>query len=383
MLERQYDRRQRYNDYNDFGRRIGTAAERDSATPHEPYGPGRLDALGAILNQACAEAMKLDGNAAMANAPVNYPAIWDAPQHTHVQWNGAVDNTAPFGPLGRNTGQVIGVFGLVALDGDTLVGYDSSARFDALERAEQLVTKLWSPLWPTEFGQDTARIARGEEIYNQNCRDCHARMKRDDPARQARDVLVPIDRALGHYPPLATDPLTAKNWNDRQATVGLLAGRYITRPLGERFPSNRAARVRSREVLTHVVFGTIARSFVPWRDELTLESAAPHNILVEATIDQTLLRYKARPLNGVWSTAPYLHNGSVLNMVELLKSPADRKSTFRVGTTEYDPETLGFKDDGQFLFDTSKQGNSNSGHAYGTTLPEADKRALIEFIKGL
>lgn len=383
LLERQYDRRQRYNDYNDFGRRLATAAERESATTHEPYGPGRLDALGAILNQACAEAMQRDGNAAIANAPVNYPAIWDAPQHTHVQWNGAVDNTALFGPLGRNAGQVIGVFGLVELDGDTLVGYDSSIRFEALERAEQLITKLWSPLWPAEFGRDNSLIGRGETVYNQNCRACHAVMKRDDPARQARDVLIPIDRPAGQYPPLGTDPLTATNWNDRQATVDILAGRYVTRPLGTRFPRDRSARIPSREVLTHVIFGAIARSFVPWREELTLESAAPRSMLVEATVDQTLLRYKARPLNGVWSTAPYLHNGSVLNMTELLTPPADRKRSFRVGATEYEPATLGFKDDGPFTFDTTKLGNSNAGHVYGTELPSDDKRALLEYLKGL
>jgi hypothetical protein len=70
-------------------------------------------------------------------------------------------------------------------------------------------------------------------------------------------------------------------------------------------------------------------------------------------------------------------------MVELLKKPNDRKASFRVGTTEFDPTTLGFKDAGPFEFDTSLPGNSNQGHAYGTELSEEKKSQLIEFLKSL
>ena len=82
-------------------------------------------------------------------------------------------------------------------------------------------------------------------------------------------------------------------------------------------------------------------------------------MFAESTLPETLIRYKARPLKRVWSTAPYLHNGSVLNMVELLTEPAQRKPSFRVGTTAYDPSTLGFKDEGSFEFNTALPGNEN------------------------
>jgi hypothetical protein len=94
------------------------------------------------------------------------------------------------------------------------------------------------------------------------------------------------------------------------------------------------------------------------------------------------MRYKARPLNGVWSSAPYLHNGSVRNLVELL-TPADRQATFHVGTTEYDPATLGFRDAGPTVFDTSLPGNSNAGHTYASDLLPDDKQALLEYLKTL
>jgi phosphohistidine phosphatase SixA len=383
-LQNDRDRRQRYCDYNDYGRSFKTETERAAATKHEPYGYGRLDALGAILNQATAEMLNDGSNAAVANAPVNYPAIWDAPQHVHVQWNGSVDNTATLGPLGRNVGQVIGVFGLVKTQGDTLVGYDSSVRFDTLERAEDLITKLWSPKWPAEFPRNAALVDHGQAIYRDNCMRCHFEMKRDDPLRQANDVLVPISRPFESYPPLMTDEWTAKNWSIRKAKVGLLAGRYVTKPLGAKFPSDENAKVASRDILTHLVFRSVLRSFVPWRDELTIDDVPQRSMmLARADTADEWMRYKARPLNGVWSTAPYLHNGSVLNIAELLERPENRKKTFRVGTNNYDPTKLGFTDGGPFLYDTSKPGNSNTGHVYGVDLPPEDKDALLEYLKTL
>ena len=385
LLAKELARRQRYNDYNDFGREIVDAADRNSATGHIRYGFSRLDALGAILNQACAEHIGEGSNAAKADAPVNYPAIWDAPQHRHVQWNGAVDNEARFGPLGRNAGQVIGVFGLVDTDG-AFGGYDSSINFDSIQRAEDLVTKLWSPEWVEAFGDiDQAMAAAGRVVYRDNCIDCHSLIERTDPERRANDVLVPIESPLGQYPALGTDVLAAKNFNDRQAKVGLLAGRLESLPFQGRFPDDPDAEVPARDILSHVIFRAISRSFVPWRAELTIDDEHAHRAMAfsaNTNID-TLMRYKSRPLNGVWSTAPYLHNGSVLNMVELLTPPADRKTKFRLGTTNFDPTQLGYVDEGPYELDTSLPGNSNQGHAYGTDLSAEEKAQLIEYLKTL
>ncbi len=381
LLKRDYDRRQTYNDFNDFGKRMNTAAERNSATRHHPYGFARLDALGGILNQATAVALDLDENARPSNAPVNYPAIWDAPQHVHVQWNGAVDNTSKFGPLGRNAGQVIGVFGIIKTEG-TLVGYDSSINFDALNRAEALITKLWSPAWPAEFGLDSALAKTGETVYQKNCITCHAIMARDNPNRRANDVLIPIDQEYGPYGILGTDDLVAKNFQDRKAKVGPLAGRNETIPFRGSFPNQTDAQVFARDILSHLVFNAISRSFVPWREELNIDDAASARTFSQS-VPTSLMRYKSRPLNGVWSTAPYLHNGSVLNMLQLLTPPDQRLKNFQVGSIEFDPQTLGFKNEGPFQFDTTLSGNSNSGHSYGTGLSENEKLALMEYLKTL
>ncbi|MCO8124445.1 di-heme-cytochrome C peroxidase [Stieleria sp. TO1_6] len=382
LLRRDYERRQRYEDYNHHGRLL-TESERESAEGHPPYGFYRLDALNAILNQACAEDLNRPDNAAVADAPVNYPMIWDAPQHARVQWNGAVDNRKLLGPLGRNAGQVIGVFGLADVDGDAWVGYDSSIRFSAIRRAEQLITTLWSPQWPQEFGIDRDLAATGQAVYRKSCVACHAIIKRDDPNRDPKDMLIPVGREWLEYPKLDTDPRTANQFATRLAAVGPLAGRYSGKPLGPRFPAGADQQVLAQDILSHIVARTIVRSFVPWRKELTLDDEGSSDIMLTEGPQQQEAKYKSRPLNGVWSTAPYLHNGSVLNMQELLKPPAERLKTFQLGADQFDPKTLGYINEGSFEFNTDLDGNHNTGHEYGTDLTDGEKAALIEFIKTL
>ena len=94
--------------------------------------------------------------------------------------------------------------------------------------------------------------------------------------------------------------------------------------------------------------------------------------------------YKARPLNGIWATAPYLHNGSVPNLDELLKAPGKRVKTFRVGSREFDPENVGFvTTEGEFTLDTTLPGNSNAGHHYEIEFSEDQRKQLIEYMKSL
>jgi cytochrome c peroxidase len=97
--------------------------------------------------------------------------------------------------------------------------------------------------------------------------------------------------------------------------------------------------------------------------------------------------YTALPLDGVWLGAPYLHNGSVPTLADLLEHPASRPTRFWSGYDVYDQARVGFVSDGADArrlgtpFDTTTPGNGNGGHAYGTTLSAAEKRALLEYLK--
>jgi mono/diheme cytochrome c family protein len=101
--------------------------------------------------------------------------------------------------------------------------------------------------------------------------------------------------------------------------------------------------------------------------------------------------YANMPLDGIWLRAPYLHNGSVPTLKDLLEPTARRPQTFYRGNDLYDWEKIGFvssvaEEEGRkyFKFDTSVPGNSNKGHEgerYGTELPTDQKAALIEYLK--
>ena len=126
-------------------------------------------------------------------------------------------------------------------------------------------------------------------------------------------------------------------------------------------------------------------------------SAAPY---------QSLLSYKARALNGIWATAPYLHNGSVPSIYDLLLpvkgegDPEDglyRPTEFEVGSREFDPLKIGLRTEGYdgFTFRANQRGDYNSGHEYGTVhapavkgtkpepLTDAERWDLVEYIKTL
>ena len=107
-----------------------------------------------------------------------------------------------------------------------------------------------------------------------------------------------------------------------------------------------------------------------------------------ANASEPLMAYKARPLEGIWSTAPYLHNGSVPTLYALLQAPADRPKTFYVGSRLFDPKHVGYDTrpvapGNSFVFDTSLVGNSNKGHDYGVgALSETERLELLEYLKG-
>jgi hypothetical protein len=100
--------------------------------------------------------------------------------------------------------------------------------------------------------------------------------------------------------------------------------------------------------------------------------------------------YANHPLDGIWLRAPYLHNGSVPSLRDLLKPDAQRPATFYRGNDVYDPQNVGFvsteaQSGGRqfYKFDTHDPGNGNAGHLYGINLSDQDKDALIEYLKTL
>ncbi|MGY2202679.1 c-type cytochrome [Pseudomonas gingeri] len=180
------------------------------------------------------------------------------------------------------------------------------------------------PAWP--FALDQARVAQGKPIWDNNCAGCHEFGKAD-----TGQVTTRIDQ-------LGTDPHRLDSF-----TVGLVQAFHgFKKPP---FDFNAYRKTQS---------------------------------------------YSNTPTDGVWMRAPYLHNGSVPSLWDLLQTPDKRPVTFSTGSDVYDPVKVGFVTSGQqveapgyFKYDTRLEGNHNSGHLYGTQLTDAEKWALIEFMKTL
>lgn len=348
-------------------------------------GFGRLDAVGRIVNQVI-RFTSGSQNSLEPNAPNNFPLLWDAPRHDYVQWAGFAPN-ADGGSLGRNVGEVIGVFGQVTVkhydnEKDARKGYPSSVAAGSLVDMEDSLWGLKSPRWPEDVLPpiDRALAARGEGLYQTQCASCHALIDRDDPRRRVTAMITGLDV-------VGTDPQSALNLVNGQAPTGILAGAIS--PKGTRYGERASvlALVADLDVRVLAAQPVAALKGVSSGKLHGLKKTPKQGQHTRSETDPTaeIRAYKARPLNGTWASAPYLHNGSVPTLYHLLLPASQRPATFTVGRFEYDPRKVGYVHDGTvpFVYDTSKTGNSNRGHEYGTSLSEEDRWALVEYLKTL
>ena len=364
-----------------------------------PYGYARLDAYGNIFNQVSVFALNEPSNAEPSNAPVSFPVLWDTPQHDVVQWNGSAVN-AGIGPYTRNVGEVLGVFGDLKIEeikslGKKKLRYHSPVKIKNLERLEDILTTLWSPVWPEGvlpvIDQSIAML--GKQHYDKKCAGCHQPINRIDPHRKISAKLIPVDK-------IGTDPIAAKNIATRVGNTGIMEGQLMI-PITKYMPSfgfidTFEPIAPTRRIIGNGVIGVIREKM----GFIKLAKGLPEYIKAVKKIaffpncdpkkdgDKCLRppRYKARPLNGTWASAPFLHNGSVPNLWELLQKPDRRVDRFYVGSWVIDPKKVGYvtrSAEATSLFDASQPGNSNKGHDYGTNLSDEEKWELIEYIKTL
>jgi mono/diheme cytochrome c family protein len=367
--------------------------------PPHPNGYGRLDAYGNIFNAGSVFAINEPSNAKPSNAPVSFPVVWDAAQHDILQWNGSAVN-AGLGPYTRNTGEVVGVFGDMRIQKTMVFGspklrYEHHINVKALERLEELLTHIESPVWPEKMlpAIDKKKAELGKQHYEKNCVSCHQPIDRADPNRHIAAQMIPVTE-------VGTDPTMAINAATSVSKTGILEGQPML-PLTKFLPSMGVIEVFGSTAPTAKVVGNGIVGAL--RDELGLIkvtsllsdyiTAAKKNALI-ANCDPKEQgakcykppRYKARPLNGIWASAPFLHNGSIPNLTELLKTPDQRVAKFNVGSWEFDPVNVGFSTTeaaSTSEFNTSLSNDSNRGHNYGTGLSDSEKAELIEYLKSL
>jgi RoxA-like, cytochrome c-like len=368
--------------------------EEKVATQSIEEGYGRLDALNRIGNQVFSLDLNNPNNYAGSSAPVHYPRIWDAPWFDWVQYNAAIEQ-----PMVRNAGEALGVGATLNLTDPSKGWYASGVPVNTLVEIEKQIagnqpnaesgfSGLRSPQWPKDILPpiDPALAAEGAKLYALRCEGCHLPPVKSKAFFESPRWLPPNqagERYL-HVKPIdikeiGTDPAQAEDMKNR--TVAIPANLGITS--SEFGPA-----------LGQLVEKTVNY----WYDRQQPPiSDADRNRMNgnRGNGIQALLAYKVRPLDGIWATPPYLHNGSVPNIYALLSPVSERPAKFWLGNREYDPVNVGYRFDkiaGGFEFDTSVRGNHNTGHEFndgkgdgiiGPKLTPDERRALVEYIKTL
>jgi cytochrome c5 len=425
---------------DDFGQVLWANAKQGYIdSTHHLYpveeGFGRTDAIGRISNQVFGTSLD-EANYRVADAPVSYPPVWEIAKFDWVQYNASVSQ-----PLARNLGESLGV----GADSGLLDAYEApipkelrfmtSARIYDLVKIEGLLRDLRPPQWPEEIlgPIDRQKAEYGKALYGQYCARCHEPCQLSAEDRAVDVPLRDADVAYWRIKTLpveviGTDPATAKNFVRTRVDLtktGLTSdevrpylekslrekqrrldefrkahGQPVTDGEAEIQTALRAVDVHSVSIgggLNYLGFLMRARFFADHGiDDVKQEYMNGDGAL---DLPQVILAYKARPLGGMWATPPYLHNGSVPTVYELLLPADQRRKVFYTGRKDFDPKHLGIPMDQPatgFKFDATIPGNLNIGHEFragyreggppqfgviGPELKDDQRWAIVEYLK--
>ncbi len=335
---------------------------------------GRADAFGA------ARALFF-GDKQPLTAPASLPFLWG---FQTTAWYHYIGNTES--ALERNIGQSLGLG--ASFDTRTC---ETGILFDNLNQMEKLAYKVHAPAWPTDLlgSIETEKAAAGKSVYMEKCAKCHDNYNDVDNGGPRHNYLQ--------------FPLSVVNTDEAEA---FNTARKVT--INQNMcTSDPPKNVSMPFSAAHEIFvGRIRDTYFKAHPDQQAQMAnwGDHRV-ASRWVDplqppmcngnqKNCKIYVAKSLVGVWATAPYLHNGSVPTIAELLKPENERMKTFAVGRRTYDTVNLGYSTD---IVDTAPPfqveqdgkpiiGNSNKGHSgtlFGTDLSPEQKSQLMEFLKSM
>jgi hypothetical protein len=332
--------------------------------------------------------------------------------------------------------------------------------FKAADPGSVKFNGLWAPKWKdaqdkfpgdTKWAIDAKLVEKGRDLYRVHCFECHrgpvndaefdkkypddSFWKSENPDRTAKNEKNWIQIGDRHYFNVVQKPISAMGTDRQQSRVLIERRVHLPAALGlsPADDLNKAGKCGLlREEASDVPFvlalmDVVGKTIEQWYiangtpDKIQQQMSGPrpncqnpHVFLpTRASIggkEQAVLaiapHYRARPLDGVWATAPYLHNGSVPTLTDMLLPQDKRPVWFCVGSREFDPVRVGLvtvnnKDacaPGLTVFDVSELGSSNRGHSFegketdvtklppgviGPELSDEDRNALVEYLKTL
>ena len=423
-------------------------------------GYGRLDALNRIGNQVFATDMAMSGlqefekNLHARDAPVSFPPIWTVPWLLWAQYDASIEQ-----PLIRNAGEALGVSALLNLSPDAPKEalFRSSVALENLLRIEDMLRGpdpfsqnpkgfggLKPPKWPSQIFSndsawkiDTERVSKGRAVYAEICVECHLGPV-NDPVFDTQfpdksvwksthwdangPVLKPVQKSVEV---MGTDPAQANVLVSRKVD---LPGFLDVQPARDMQPaglgkvsectdlpppSTYSSTEMPYSIALMTVVELVSRKWMKDNHVSDKDQKELWGFRKNCPNPGKDLHYRARPLNGVWATAPYLHNGSVPSLYWMLMPAEQRPKQFCMGFRDYDPQQVGFRveagevpkcKNGETLFSATPpgspvDGNSNLGHSLeappgegehehkkgviGRLLGDEERKDLIEYLKTL
>lgn len=376
-------------------------------------GYARTDAFGRIGNLVLRGKNPVD-----LTGEVSFPWIWGIKYKAWLHYNANTNSVTL-----RNTGQALGLGALV-----TDSKLNSTVNLYNLDRLEHLVHKIkypqWTQLFPSyqsansEFYIDIQKASEGKKIYQNKCKTCHESNIFVGPNSDERKNKL---RYFNEFPlkAIGTDETVAYNATESvnnmpfedailTSVKGIKDRYYQSYKISkEKQAEMEFAELRGPEFFRDTVKGFNTKKM----SKLGVKYG-------EAPVGQG---YTARHLSSVWATGPFLHNGSVPTIWDLLQPSSKRPKYFNVLSREFDSKKLGFKNQRPLIngvikkceehedscFNTEPWGapdrpittNVNTGHEgvinwttesgeiitwdFGTEMSDNEKRALIEYLKVL
>jgi hypothetical protein len=349
-----------------------------------PWGPSRMDAIALIVNRVTSVLPGIPENWSTPLAPTKPPFLWNSPQGLWTQWRAVQQD-----PIDRNLTETMGVYMSIDLQSKAPAEglFQSNARIANLQKVEDQLTRLAPPSWPEDvFGKiDRDKARAGKALFVQYCASCH-----------------------NAWPYTWTEP---NKYGKRFILVGLTPQKYvgtdpgqfddirpyaITAQLSDYLPGElRGKQIVPTGYLYRALSGAVletALATVKLSDEQTADLHGYRELPIPPPPEGV---YKAAPRDGVWATPPFMHNGSVPNLYEMLLPAAERTKKFHLGR-EFDPVKVGLDTSGNssgFLIDTTLRGNTNAGHSFedgprgngviGPLLTDDQRWALVEYLKSI
>jgi hypothetical protein len=408
------------------------------AAIHNTYpteeGYGRMDALGRGANGQFSPLDKR--NVLVANAPVLIPPLWYTHDYDWVQSVAAISQ-----PLGRNVTESWGVNSAVDLtNADPNLRFHSSVPIMNMFWMETLISVMHPPKYPEEiFGKvDPEEVKLGRYLYEERVFDNALTPAEEqwcpdapmapgyqpcpNPNSQNKGLCARCHGTVGQVSAnengkryyqlpmyklsvIGTDPMDAVNFNGRLVYTGVLKQTFNGK---DKVGVGEALLVTTGEIMAR----EMEHQHIPPEDRIKVSGFRKNDF-------RAPLGYPARPLTGYWATPPYMHNGAIPNLYEVMSPVSERTKTFWTGSEEFDPVKVGYRTEefeGGFRFDTRRNfmqatansvrelfsghlrfdrnipGNSNLGHEFrnapkgtpgviGPYLTPKERMAIIAYMK--